>query len=92
MKLFEENEAVKHIKSRVCAPDLSDDTILDIIYLIYNYYEANGDLDLDFEENDTDDDDASAICDYVVKNLTDIDRKLIFDIVEAELDYESSLL
>lgn len=95
MKLYDEKEAVRFIRSRCDAAVLTDEDILNIIDMIFDYYDENGGLDLDFDDEDVpDDDDAAKITEYISGNLADerLTHDLIGDIVKAELDYEDSLL
>lgn len=97
MKIFDEKEAVAFIKAAIAPERLSDEDILDIIDVIFDYYDDNGDLDLDFdeyEEEDGSDDDLGAITAYARGALcnTDIPAALISKVIEAELAYENSLL
>lgn len=96
---FDENEAVKYMRSHVPA-ELSemykdDDELLNLIDLIYDYYEANGLLDLDLD--DTDDElDMDDMLSYVTRMLKkDKGAKLqpehVPAFVNAYMDYEDSL-
>lgn len=91
--IFDENEAISFIKSKVECKTLSDDDILDIIDAIFDYYDENGELDLDFDDDaDEDDADCETIAAYVSEQFPDLDSELINKIVKAEVDYENSLL
>lgn len=95
MKLYDENEAIGFIRSRANVEQLSNDDLLDIIDVIFDYYDENGDLDLDFDdETDDSDDDEAAIISYVTEELKDSDiaSSQIAEVVRAELAYEQSLL
>lgn len=95
MKLYDEKEAVDYIKAHVGIPGLNEDTILEVIDAIYDFYDENGDLDLDFDDNDDDldsSDEADAIISYVSTVIDNVDKNTIVQIVEAEIDYETSLL
>lgn len=93
--MYDENQAIKHINSALKQTDgitYSDDDILNIIDIIWDYYEQNGLLDLD---ND-DDLDYDHLLDWV-KHLLKKDKgnnvkdEHIETIVKAELDYEDSI-
>ncbi len=96
---FDENEAVKYMRSHV-SPELSakypdDDELLNLIDLIYDYYEANGLLDIDVEDSD-DDIDMDDLLSYISRMLKkDKGAKLLPDdaeaFVNAYMDYEESL-
>lgn len=95
MKLYDEKEAVDYIKAHVGIPGLNEDTILEIIDAIYDFYDDNGDLDLDFDDNDDElesSDEADVIISYVSTVIDSVDKNTIARIVEAEIDYETSLL
>lgn len=96
MKLYDEKEAIRHIRRLCDVAELSDDDILDVIDTIFDYYDENGDLDLDFDDEDDDetDDDVEQITDYVAEAFSGeaLARDRIAAIVKAELDYENSLL
>lgn len=96
MKEFDENDAVKAMSAATGLPDSSElyDTACEVLDLIYDYYEDNGGLDI----GDDSDDDAAAICAYVGAQLErhpailDLTEAQIAAMVNAELDYEDSLL
>lgn len=93
--MYDENEAIKYIKAVLKQSEgvsYSDDDILNIIDIIWDYYEQNGLLDLD---ND-DELDYDHLLDSV-KHLLKKDKgnkvkeEHVETIVKAELDYEDSL-
>lgn len=96
---FDENEAVKYMRSHVPA-ELSamykdDDELLNLIDLIYDYYEANGMLDLDLDDAD-DELDVDDMQSYITRMLKkDKGAKLLPEhvpaFVNAYMDYEDSL-
>lgn len=100
MKLFDETQAIHFIRSTVPqAANLPTEDLLQIIDLIFDFYEINGDLDLDFDDDDDDgyDDEASAeqITEFIIQSLgsdTNLNAELTHQIVSAEMLYESSLL
>ena len=74
-----------------------DDEILNVIDMIWDFYDENGMLDIDLEDGE-DDSEAiySELCDYVVRMLKkDKEAKILPEdvpaIVKAEVDYELSL-
>ncbi|MCM1483371.1 MAG: hypothetical protein NC043_03475 [Muribaculaceae bacterium] len=102
MKEFDENEAVDFIRNKVGTDSVraySDDELLNIIDMIWDFYEMNGLLDIDSDsENDDDDDDVSAsdISAYVIRMLKKdkgaaMKVEDVNNIVEAELAYEEWL-
>lgn len=95
---FDETKAVEYINSVLLANGRSsydEDEILNIIDMIWDYYEENGLLDID---NDEDDDPipTEEIIDYVTRMINKdkgakIDYSDIPTIVNAEIAYEDSL-
>lgn len=101
MNVFDEDEAIKFIRNYMSADkrDLySDDEILNIIDMIWDYYEDHGLLELPADEDDSADDtpQLSDILAYVKKMLSKdklavVDKDDVHLIVEAELAYEKSI-
>lgn len=98
MNIYDEQEAVTFIKSHVSdglARRCDDDTILEIIDIIFDYYEDHDLLELDVDDDDSDDD-IDAIIAHAVK-IVGKDKHLslspddVARIVKAEIDYELSL-
>lgn len=98
MNIYDEQEAVTFIKSHISdglARRCDDDTILEIIDIIFDYYEDLDLLELDVDDDDSDDD-IDAIIAYTVK-IVGKDKHLslspddVARIVKAEIDYELSL-
>ncbi|MDO5395740.1 MAG: hypothetical protein Q4F07_07230 [Bacteroidales bacterium] len=98
---FDEQKAIEFIRQH--APEIEaaaydDDEILNVIDMIYDYYEANGMLDVDFDEDGDDDEtEFGKIVDYVGRMLAKdkaatIQPCHIAPIVEAEQKYEESLV
>jgi len=97
---FDENDAVNYIREHIdtdIAARYDDDEILNLIDIVYDYYEANGLLDIDIPDDDDDDTlDIDDLMDYVARmlrkdracTLTAADAR---PMVEAYLDYEESL-
>lgn len=95
---FDENKAVEFINHALVEKGRSpypDDEVLNIIDMIWDYYEENGLLDIDVD----DEDDAATldeILEYVIRMLKkDKGAKVAAEdlpiIINAELDYEESL-
>lgn len=99
MKTYEENDAVKYILSNL-PPDVaekySDDDILLVIDIIFEFYENKGYFDLnDIDESD-DEFDESELFEFVKKSLkkdkdNPIDLDDVENIVHLELEYEDSI-
>lgn len=98
MNIYDEQEAVAFIKSHISddlAARCDDDTILEIIDIIFDYYEDHDLLELDVDDDDSDDD-IDAIIVHAIK-IVGKDKHLslspddVAEIVKAEIDYELSL-
>lgn len=98
MNIYDEQEAVTFIKSHISdglARRCDDDTILEIIDIIFDYYEDHDLLELDVDDDDSDDD-IDAIIAHTVE-IVGKDKHLslspddVAQIVKAEIDYELSL-
>lgn len=99
MKTYEENDAVKYIFSNLpsdVAEKYSDDDILLVIDIIFEFYENKGYFDLnDIDESD-DEFDESELFEFVKKSLkkdkdNPIDLDDVENIVHLELEYEDSI-
>lgn len=99
--MYDENKAVEYINKALEAKGLApynEDEILNVIDMIWDYYEENGLLDIDDDfEADEDEDISSELVDYVKRMLKkDAHAKIRPDdipvIVDAEIEYEDSLL
>ncbi|MDE7028100.1 hypothetical protein [Duncaniella freteri] len=99
MKEFDEKEAVKAMRQTL-PPEASsrcnDDELLNIIDIIWDWYEDQGLLDIDAEADD-DDVNVDALVAHVRKmiakdKLSPIHPDEIEPIVAAELQYEQSLI
>lgn len=97
---YDENIAIKQIRKVLSDKSnaiYDDDEILNVIDMIWDFYDENGMLDIDMEDGE-DDSEAiySELCDYVVRMLKkDKEAKVMPEdvpaIVKAEVDYELSL-
>lgn len=97
---YDENIAIKQIRKVLYDKSntiYDDDEILNVIDMIWDFYDENGMLDIDLEDGE-DDSEAiySELCDYVVRMLKkDKEAKILPEdvpaIVKAEVDYELSL-
>ena len=92
---FDESKAVDFINSRLGEKRYPSDELLNVIDMMYDYYEQNGMLDPDNDDDDTEDIEKE-LTEYVVKmlrrdKLAQIDVDDVPAIVKAELDYEDSL-
>lgn len=102
MEVFDEDKAVAYILSKLKTDGTptkkyTHDDILEVIDIIWDYYEDNGFLDLDLSLDEAADTDTSAdqdaLVNHVIKMIrkdksTQIDIADVPAIVNAELDYE----
>ena len=94
---YDENKAIAAIADALKPDKLNEDTLFEILDLIFDYYEQNGDLDIDFDDDSDDDDDIDAIAAFVARFMNKngnevITLEQIKKAVKAELEYEESLL
>ncbi len=100
MEQFDETKAVKSINDALVGAGRQpyhEDEILNVIDMIWDYYEENGLLDIDDDFDDEDEDIAADLCDYIARMLRkDKAAEIAFEdiptIVDAELAYEDSLI
>lgn len=96
---YDEDQAIRFIREAVgpeVSQQYSDDEIIYVIDIIWDYYEKKGFLKLSAGKTKDELLDADALTEYVKKELAN-DGTILMDpsdlgkIVEAELDYEESL-
>lgn len=93
---FDETEAIKYILDNAeTSRKYDDDQILNVIDIIWDYYEDNGFLDISLDDDDTEVDTESLIG-HTAKMLRKdkgscIAKEDVAPIVLAELAYESTL-
>lgn len=102
MKEFDENDAILAMRKAIPQAEsekFDDDEFLNLIDIIWDFYEQNGLLDIDLDDDDPDDDESmiSDLVDYAVRMLkkdrnATLDIALVEPLVKAEIDYEDSLL
>lgn len=101
MDIYDENDAVEFINKALKEkgrPVYTEDEILNVIDMIWDYYEENGLLEIDDDfEADEDEDISSELCFYITRMLkkdthAKIQAEDIPTIVEAEIAYEDSVL
>lgn len=99
MKDYDEQAAIDYIRKRLpaeTAKDLDDDEILNVIDMIWGYYDENGFLNMDLDEDGPDELDLADLLAYV-KKMVAKDRQSplsvhdVETIVKSELDYEDEL-
>lgn len=92
---FDEQEAIKYIQ-QATGLKYDDDQLLNVIDIIWDWYEDHGMLDISFDDDDDIEVDADALSAHVAKMLRK-DRGAIITaddvpaIVNAELAYEKTL-
>ncbi len=99
--MFDEDDAIAFIRTQVGEEISSlydDDEILNVIDIIWDFYESNGMLEIDFSEDDEEDADVDLdrLMSTVRRTLAKDKRAKIAPehiepIVNAELAYEDSL-
>ncbi len=96
---FDEQKAIDYIRQQLpanSAEEFDDDEILNVIDIMYDYYEENGMCDINADDSDEAELDVDDLMDYVKKVIAkDKNSPLkisdVETIVNAELDYEDSL-
>lgn len=97
--MFDENDAIKFIRAYMpedIAMKYSDDEILNIIDMIWDFYEDNGFLELPTDDDDITEPELPQIMEYVNKMLAKdklavVDKDDVHYIVEGEIAYEKTL-
>lgn len=103
MKEFDENEAIEFMRNSLPEEAQSiydEDQLLNLIDIIWDFYEQNGMLDIDLDNDgnsDEDEDVLSELVDYAQRMIkkdrnATIAPEHIPALVEAELRYEDSIL
>ncbi len=89
---YNEQEAIKYIKNSL-TQEVSSDEILNIIDLIWDFYDKKGLLEITFEDYIEDENYELELIEYVKNGIKDSEIKnpVIEQIVLAELDYENTL-
>lgn len=89
---YNEQEAVKYIKNSL-TQEVSSDEILNIIDLIWDFYDKKGLLEITFEDSFEDENYELELIEYVKDKINDtkIKQPIIEQIILAELDYENTL-
>jgi len=95
---FDESKAIAHINRALAAQGRTtypDDEVLNVIDMIWDYYEENGLLDPDLSDDEDDDIENDLI--IYVRRMLARDRASVVNpddvpaIVAAEIEYEDSL-
>ena len=96
---YDENDVVRFIRKLLPADkemQYTDDEILYVIDIMYDWYEKNGYLSLDMNVTDEEEADIAKLTAYVKKEISadgeiEMDPADIDLIVKGELEYEESL-
>lgn len=97
---FDEQKAVEHINRRLTEAGRTaypEDEVLNVVDMIWDFYEENGLLDVDAANDDIDEDIEPDMIDYVTRMLRK-DKSAVIDaadvplMVRAEVEYEDSVL
>lgn len=100
MKEFDENEAVQAMRDVLDSDTnlkYSDDELLNLVDIIWDFYEQNGLLDIDLDNESDDDDILPDLIDYAQRMIRK-DRMAVISpddvpaLVNAEIAYEDSLI
>lgn len=100
MKIFDENTAVKYINDelkKAGRPTYNDDELLNVIDMIWDFYDTRGLLDPDTDEDPQRSELENELASYALTMLrrdknAKLDHSDLPLIITAELDYEDSLL
>ena len=95
MKEYNETEAIELMCAVLPQESRDEDAVCEVLDLIYDYYEENGELDLDCDGDDTDVAEMVAYIErYLKKNAPAVQFTTgqIADMVAAEIEYEDSLV
>lgn len=96
MKDYDESEAIAMMLATLAKDRRNDDAAYEVLDLIYDYYEENGELDINMDEDDSETDFAD-MTSYIAKHLkrhpaeVDFTVEEIEAMIRAEVEYEDSL-
>ena len=99
--MFDESQAIEYIRTQL-SPEVAklyqdDDELLNVIDMIWDYYELNGLLDIDADDEEEDTDQLfDELVEYVRKTLKQDKEAHVREediplIVKAEMEYEKTL-
>lgn len=97
MKDYNEEDAIKMMEAQLPEALRDSDAVSEVLDLIYDYYDENGDLEIDCDGDDEEaniDEMAEYIHNYLRKNPPAVHFSMenIASMVRAEIMYEQSLL
>jgi len=95
MKEYDEDEAIALMKSALGPEAPADEDIYQVLDLIFDYYDENGELDINADADD--ETDIDEMTDFIAgylkgKSKSSLTREQIKALVLAEVGYEDSLL
>lgn len=95
MMEYDENDAIDFIINKL-GQEIAEDEILNIIDIIWDYYEDNGCLDISIDDLGNEEIQSGDLITHVIKVITKdkssiLDKDIISKIVEAEVEYEKSI-
>lgn len=97
MKEYDEIEAVNLMMAALPESVRDTDSVCEVLDLIYDYYDDNGDLEIDLDDDD-DNEDIAEMVDYIARMMAKNPPAMAFTdaeiaaMVKAEIEYENSLL
>lgn len=97
---FDENKAVEWINKALVEAGrkpYDEDQVLNVVDMIWDFYEENGLLDIDADADEPDEDIEPDLIDYVTRMLrkdsgATVETADVPLMVKAEIDYEDSVL
>lgn len=97
---YDEIKAVEYINNVLKnnnRPQYDEDEVLNVIDMIWDYYEENGLLDVDLADDDVDEDIEDDLIDYVSRMLkkdkeAEVNQIDVPLMVRAEIEYEDSII
>lgn len=97
MKEYDENEAIEAMAAVLAPERRNEDAIFEILDLIYDFYEDNGDLEISIDDDDTAPD-IDVMVAAIAKQLrrhpaaVDFNNEELKAMIEAETAYQEGLL
>ncbi|MDE6301630.1 MAG: hypothetical protein K2M19_07920 [Muribaculaceae bacterium] len=97
---FDESQAIKymqdHVPAEIATMCTDEDELTNLIDLVYDYYEANGLLEIDMDDLEEDDVDFEDLMAYVRRMLrkdkgATLAPEAVEPLLRAYLDYEATL-
>ena len=103
MQDYDDSNSIKSMAGFLADGRRNEDAVCEVLDLIFDYYDENGEFDIDFsEEEDFDGDDngvdTDAMVDFIARYLKKHPAEVAFSkdeirkMVEAELAYEETLI